>query len=256
MAELAPRPQRKGKNRRGPRLNTNQLEVIGTLAEPGLHGLLRDAVVWVCANDDEVHKLDTLCFGNLDGGPGTAAEVSSLIGVELCPGANAVRLGLEEAFFLAHALGILSVHAELPPPSAGEAAPCLDTEALWHRCMQARPDFPVMYLGYHHYRGKGWIPRTGLQYGADYVLYQKHPALAHSDYAVLVVPQFEARGPRLEWHDLQTANRLSAQVSKRLILLFVQCNGALETSSPKCLARFSVQERLMKRWVPESHRPV
>ncbi|KAL6780162.1 TIE1 [Auxenochlorella protothecoides x Auxenochlorella symbiontica] len=122
--------------------------------------------------------------------------------------------------------------------------------------MQARPDFPVMYLGYHHYRGKGWIPRTGLQYGADYVLYQKHPALAHSDYAVLVVPQFEARGPRLEWHDLQTANRLSAQVSKRLILLFVQCNGALETSSPKCLARFSVQERLMKRWVPESHRPV
>lgn len=27
MAELAPRPQRKGKNRRGPRLNTNQLEV-------------------------------------------------------------------------------------------------------------------------------------------------------------------------------------------------------------------------------------
>lgn len=88
----------------------------------------------------------------------------------------------------------------------------LPAQALWHRCMQARPDFPVMYLGYHHYRGKGWIPRTGLQYGADYVLYQKHPALAHSDYAVLVVPQFEARGPRLEWHDLQTANRLSAQV--------------------------------------------
>lgn len=47
-----------------------------------------------------------------------------------------------------------------------------------------------------------------------------------------------------------------AQVSKKLMLLFVRHDGPLDASTPKCLTRFSVQERLMRRWVPESHRPI
>lgn len=108
-------------------------KVIGTLATPGLHGVLQDAAVWVCTGEEEVHKLDTLCFGNLDGGAGTAAEVSGLIGVELCRGTHTVRLGLEEAFFLAHALGILSVHVENPLPGAADSSTLLDREVGWQR---------------------------------------------------------------------------------------------------------------------------
>lgn len=32
------------------------------------------------------------------------------------------------------------------------------------------------------------MPRSGLQYGAHNVLYKRHPALCHSDYAVVVMP--------------------------------------------------------------------
>jgi len=90
---------------------------------------------------------------------------------------------------------------------------------------------------------QGWIARTGLQYGADFVLYQRHPALAHSDYTVLIIPlpppsaapastsgdasdsggagsgspagavRAEEQRPPLGWHDLQISNRLSAQAS-------------------------------------------
>lgn len=59
---------------------------------------------------------------------------------------------------------------------------------------------------------QGWIPRTGLQYGADFVLYQRHPALAHSDYAVTIVPLRPSQRPPMGWHDLQISNRLSTQV--------------------------------------------
>ena len=65
------------------------------------------------------------------------------------------------------------------------------------------------------------------------------------------------RGP-MSWHDLQIANRLTAQVGKRLLLLYVQdCGGrgGSDLSDPKCLANFAVQERLVRRWVPESQRP-
>lgn len=70
---------------------------------------------------------------------------------------------------------------------------------------------------------QGWIPRTGLQYGCDLVLYQRHPALAHSDYAVTIVPlppadgsegRAEERRPAMGWHDLQISNRLAAQASR------------------------------------------
>lgn len=35
---------------------------------------------------------------------------------------------------------------------------------------------------------QGWIPRSGLQYGADLVLYEQHPSLVHSTVCVLIVP--------------------------------------------------------------------
>lgn len=45
-------------------------QVCRELQPRGLQALLLDAGVWLCCDDDTVHQLDTLCFGNLDGGTG------------------------------------------------------------------------------------------------------------------------------------------------------------------------------------------
>ena len=328
------------------------MQVCRELRPRDLQALLLDAAVWLCCDDDTVYKLDTLCFGNLDGGAGTAAYVRRHLEAAGRPvqGDKAVRLSLDEAFFMAYALGILTVHELAPsgrsapdngrtasggaaprgagppaaataaaaeqqdaaapaaaasgapvapddaaahaaaaaaatepapaasaaavpaaavpevPAEAGLAAVQLDSGALWRRLQQLRPDFFLLYLAYHHFRSKvgglgrvvvlcavcrlgaagrraarqcrgcldsgipaeacppqpgfpsilpalqGWIPRTGLQYGADFVLYQRHPALAHSDYAVTIVPLRPGQRPPMGWHDLQISNRLSTQV--------------------------------------------
>jgi hypothetical protein len=118
-------------------------------------------------------------------------------------------------------------------------------------CEPVSPLLPLPFCFPH----QGWIPRTGLQYGADFVLYQRHPALAHSDYTVLVVPLGSSQRPAPSWHDLQIANRLSAQVSKKLLLLYVLEQGG-DRASLSSLSRVMVHERLVRRWVPESHRPL
>lgn len=53
------------------------------------------------------------------------------------------------------------------------------------------------------------------------------------------------------------APALLLQVSKKLLLLYVQDQGggSGDRSTPHCLARMAVHERLVRRWVPESHRP-
>jgi tRNA-intron lyase len=249
----------KGKKRWRRDIITDHLQLFAKLRPRNLQAVLIDAAVWMATEDDVVHMLDCLCLGNLDGGTGTADHVRRLLlaaGVEV-PGDKAVRLSIDEAFFMAYALEALTVHEE-----AGGAAAPLGVDALWRRAQASRPDFLMLYLAYHHFRSKGWIARTGLQYGADFVLYQRHPALAHSDYSVLILPADEAtrRGavprPPLHWHDLQVANRLSTQVGKRLLLFHVAETGDGDYSTPACLANFAVHERVVRRWVPESQRRV
>ena len=248
---------------------TKHLQLYDELKSRNLQAVLLDAAVWICAEDDVVHKLDCLCLGNLDGGTGTAAHVSALLSALGKPvsGVKCVRFSIDEAFFMSYALNCLVVHDEVDG-----AAIELDTDALWLRLQKSRPDFLTLYLAYHHFRSKGWIPRTGLQYGVDFVLYQRHPALAHSDYSVLILPvegSTQRTSPAfpvqsrstLCWHDLQVTNRLTAQVGKRLLLFRMQDNNTRGSSgsadcysTPKCLAHFAVQERVVRRWVPESQR--
>lgn len=208
MAEIAPKYQKKGKRWKGPKLNTNQLEVrlaagrvtlnpatwgVCATSQAGpqvltlgagdsclrvqgrltpafpqpscaprptpspphtrtpsqvvqglgeLHGLLRDSAVWMALDHDTVFKLDTLCFGNLDGGAGTAAGVQRRLGADRCRGLKAVRLALDEAFFMAHALGVLHVHA---PAAAADGAEQLDSDVCGPGLavgVAGRPDAP------------------------------------------------------------------------------------------------------------------
>lgn len=73
---------------------------------------------------------------------------------------------------------------------------------------------------------QGWIPRSGLQYGTDLVLYEKHPSLVHSTICVIIVamappashadytsaPTPHGTDGALSWHDLEGINRLCIRV--------------------------------------------
>jgi tRNA-splicing endonuclease subunit Sen2 len=134
-------------------------------------------------------------------------------------------------------------------------------------------------------RSKGWLPRSGLLYGADYVLYQLHPAVVHSDYATILVPLQGRAKLELNWQETQIANRLisqvcmqglpdrpaarvlgahhqlplgcASQVGKRLVLLYIHSDEPLEgevCSSPACLEHVTAEERMVARWVPDATR--
>ncbi|PKU35298.1 trna-splicing endonuclease subunit sen2 [Limosa lapponica baueri] len=120
-----------------------------------------------------------------------------------------LQLSLEEAFFLVYALGCLSIYYGEEP---------LTILKLWEIFSEVKPNFKTTYMAYHYFRSKGWVPKVGLKYGTDLLLYRKGPPFYHASYSViaeLVDDNFEGSLRRpLSWKCLSGLNRTTVNASK------------------------------------------
>lgn len=163
-----------------------------------------------------------------------------------------LQLSLEEAFFLVYALGCLSIYYEKEP---------LTIVKLWNVFTAVQPTFRTTYMAYHYFRSKGWVPKVGLKYGTDLLLYRKGPPFYHASYSViieLVDDHFEGSPRRpFSWKSLATLSRVSVNVSKELMLCYLIKPSTMtdkEMESPECMKRVKVQEVILSRWVSSRER--
>ncbi|XP_055985513.1 tRNA-splicing endonuclease subunit Sen2 [Sorex fumeus] len=164
-----------------------------------------------------------------------------------------LQLSLEEAFFLVYALGCLSIYREEEP---------LTILQLWEVFTAAQPSFRTTYMAYHYFRSKGWVPKVGLKYGTDLLLYRKGPPFYHASYSVIVelVDDERFQGPLrrpLSWKSLAALSRVSVNVSKELMLCYLIKPASMtdtDMESPECMKRIRVQEVILSRWVSSRER--
>ncbi|XP_014830733.1 PREDICTED: tRNA-splicing endonuclease subunit Sen2 [Poecilia mexicana] len=165
-----------------------------------------------------------------------------------------LQLSLEEAFFLVYSLGVLSVYQHQEPLSVVE---------LWRTFRLLRPDFVSSYAAYHHFRSRGWVPKGGggAKYGVDLMLYRKGPPFYHASYSVVVERTGESLGGAalrpFSWRSLAALSRITASVSKELMLCYIIYPTDLsedDLDSPVCLSRLKVQEAIVSRWVSSRER--
>ncbi|XP_042129800.2 tRNA-splicing endonuclease subunit Sen2 isoform X1 [Peromyscus maniculatus bairdii] len=163
-----------------------------------------------------------------------------------------LQLSLEEAFFLAYALGCLSIYYEKEP---------LTIVKLWQAFTAVQPTFRTTYMAYHYFRSKGWVPKVGLKYGTDLLLYRKGPPFYHASYSViveLVDDNFEGSLRRpFSWKSLAALSRVSGNVSKELMLCYLIKPSTMtseDMESPECMKRIQVQEVILSRWVSSRER--
>ncbi|KYO49024.1 tRNA-splicing endonuclease subunit Sen2 [Alligator mississippiensis] len=163
-----------------------------------------------------------------------------------------LQLSLEEAFFLVYALGCLSIYYGEEPLTILE---------LWKMFSDVQPSFRTTYMTYHYFRSKGWVPKVGLKYGTDFLLYRKGPPFYHASYSVmaeLVNDDFKGSLRRpFSWKSLSGLNRTTTNVSKELILCYLIRPSDMtekEMSSPECMKRIKVQELIVNRWVSSRER--
>ena len=142
-----------------------------------------------------------------------------------------LRLDLEEALFLKHAFGILSVQEFVRDSDASESngrppTTNLSLAQLWTRCVRLAADqnecFATKYAAYFYFRSKGFIVKSGTKFGSDFVLYSRNPMFVHSCYSVLLLkrPADDER-QALKFANVQAFMRMTKCVVKvRLLISF------------------------------------
>nr|MDO8115882.1 tRNA-intron lyase [Candidatus Sigynarchaeota archaeon] len=81
-------------------------------------------------------------------------------------------------------------------------------------------------LVYEDLRGKGYIVRPGLKFGADFTIYHQGPGLDHSAFVVLVLEHEN----QISAMDMVRAGRLATSVKKRFVIASISSGS--ETTRP------------------------
>jgi tRNA-splicing endonuclease subunit Sen2 len=179
-----------------------------------------------------------------------------------------LQLSPEETFYLVFALGALSV----TDPATGNR---MTTAELFHLFRQPsyspraatswRPDDPflVQYAVYHHFRSLGWVPRSGIKFGVDWLLYMSGPVFSHAEFAVIVLPAYtdtywKTHGhPPLQrsWQWLHSVSRVQSHALKTMVIVYVDIPPPTEASDPTTLLKgYKIREFFMRRWLSNRSR--
>ncbi|KAL2863494.1 uncharacterized protein BJX67DRAFT_390622 [Aspergillus lucknowensis] len=154
-----------------------------------------------------------------------------------------LQLSNEEAFFLVYGLGTLHIFdhdqkSVLSPDSLLRLFCHHSYSPPREPSMDLKPDDPflVSYVVYHHFRSLGWVVRSGVKFGVDYMIYNRGPVFAHAEFAVVVIPSYDHRywseteerkaecasKQAHSWWWLHCINRVQAQVKKTLVVCYVE----------------------------------
>jgi tRNA-splicing endonuclease subunit Sen2 len=188
-----------------------------------------------------------------------------------------LQLSTEEAFFLVYALGALRVvdrdnNVSIPTPSLFSLLRHHSYYPARHDSSSLEADDPFMisYVVYHHFRSLGWVVRSGVKFGTDYLLYNRGPVFSHAEFAVIIIPsysdpywseteerrEYAANKQARSWWWLHCVNRVQAQVKKSLVICYVEVPPPDDSSEDigAELGRYRVREFMLRRWVPNRTR--
>jgi len=90
----------------------------------------------------------------------------------------------------------------------------LDPKGFYDVATRIHHKFEEKYIIYKDLRERGYIPRPGLKFGADFVVYKKGPGLEHSLFMVHVLPH----DSEITAIDMVRAGRLATSVRKKFVI--------------------------------------
>ncbi len=127
-----------------------------------------------------------------------------------------LKISLLEAAYL-HDIGKITITTERNIP--------LSLEQVERKAAKHDKRFSTRLAAFSDLRKRGYIVKTGLKYGAEFVVYDRgtKPGQDHSKWVVYPVNEREHFG----WHDFSAKNRVAHTTQKRLLIAIVDDEGGV-----------------------------
>jgi tRNA-intron endonuclease, archaea type len=90
----------------------------------------------------------------------------------------------------------------------------MNEKEFFEICKKIHHKFEEKLIIYEDLREKGYVPRPGLKFGADFVVYKKGPGLEHSPFIVHVLDH----NAKISAIDMVRAGRLATSVRKKFVI--------------------------------------
>lgn len=288
-------------------------QCISLLSGSSQHGVICRGGVWLACTRQLAYVFDRVCLGRRlprEAAAGLPLLLNALRNQDLnvtdtqqaiqaiktdTDNMFMVRFSPEETFYAVWILNCLTVHALSSNNSEsaegdGNLSCRLSRSELWRtliRLENARSGGQtargICHLlsricSYLHFRRVGWLPKSGLQYGSDLVLYGCHPSTVHSEYCVVLHPYKAANalrddsaiaaqkreqdcalqsssietGQLASWTDVQAVTRLCGQVRKSLVAAYMPCAPEKRLTTHRKVHEIWMKEMRMIRLTSEN----
>ncbi|KAK0754405.1 hypothetical protein B0T18DRAFT_399094 [Schizothecium vesticola] len=196
--------------------------------------------------------------------------LEAAVNITEIPNKEQFQLAPEEAFFLVFAMEVLSIvdPVTLAPIPTDKLLTLFRAQSHFPPqqvgfSLQPQDAFLVNYAVYHHFRSLGWVPRHGIKFGVDWILYQRGPVFDHSEFGIMIMPSFSDKhwketkfeAPRRSWSWLMGVNRVLSHVLKALVLVYVDVPSPATFDEAMCqggiaaaLEKYTIREVMVRRF--------
>lgn len=99
----------------------------------------------------------------------------------------------------------------------------MTAEKFVRQATKAEPNFFLRYAVFKDFRGRGYVIKTALKFGADFRVYDRgvKPGEDHAKWVVFPVHEAST----LTWHEFSSKNRVAHSTKKRLLIGVVDDEG-------------------------------
>uniref|UniRef100_A0A1A9WKY1 tRNA-intron lyase n=1 Tax=Glossina brevipalpis TaxID=37001 RepID=A0A1A9WKY1_9MUSC len=210
------------------------------LPDEELNGIFTGMSVEVCKHSDII-KLYT--NGNYGKGTKSRSTPQIMRGQRVTSDLNGnqenLALSLEEAFFLSYYLKVLritNIHGEK-----------MEWLQMMHECEAINRKFSCHLAAYIYLKSKGWIVKSGLKFGSNFLIYRKGPRFYHASFAVLISCKNEDYA-HLEVKNMKGLQRIAEASDKDILLLEINKPPNFKMCTLEDISRLSISESVIKRF--------
>ncbi|KAM3965722.1 tRNA splicing endonuclease subunit 2 [Aphomia sociella] len=151
-----------------------------------------------------------------------------------------LMLTMQEAFFLTYGLGCLQVI---------ESDRILNIKQCLEKFTQTDKHFVPKYVVYHYFRSKGYVVKSGIKFGGDYLLYKDGVEVSHADF-IVVIRNILEKDCDPNWISILGHIRMATTTLKKIIIAEVIAPSNEVIKLPEDFSKYSVRELLLTRKIP------